>query len=182
MSKQFNDTNNLLHIATVGKTVGIKGDMKFHIKCDFPEQFKKNASFFINKKDKITLDEVNFERDTLRILGVNSVEDAKKYTNVKLFTTYEDTKLNCHLDEGQYFWFDILGCKVFENDILLGIVQEVERIAMRDYLNVKTDESLVKSGLSKLFLIPYHKPFIVNTDIEKKIIAVSGGMDILEAS
>jgi len=53
---------------------------------------------------------------------------------------------------------------------------------MRDYLNVKTDESLVKSGLSKLFLIPYHKPFIVNTDIEKKIIAVSGGMDILEAS
>ena len=94
MSNQFKD-NNLIHIATIGKTVGIKGDMKFHIKCDFPEQFKNNSSFLINKKDKITLSEVNLDRDIIKISGVNSVEDAKKYTNVKLFTTYEDTKANC---------------------------------------------------------------------------------------
>jgi len=65
---------------------------------------------------------------------------------------------------------------------LLGKVQEVERISINDYLSVKTDESLVKLEKPKSFLIPYHKPFILSTDIEKKIITVSGAMDILEAS
>lgn len=181
MSKQSKESS-LLHIATIGKTVGIKGDMKFHIKCDFPEQFKSGATFLINKKDTITLSDVNHERGLIKIAGINTVEDAKKFTNVKLFTTYEETKQNCHLDEGQFFWFDIIGCEIFEESKLLGRVQEVERISVADYLNVKTNDELVKSGNAKSFLIPYHEPFILKTDIEKKIITVSGAMDILEAS
>lgn len=180
MSKQSSE--QLLHIATIGKTVGINGDMKFHIKCDFPEQFKNNSTFLINKKEKITLSEVNHDRGILKIEGVNSVEDAKKYTNVKLFTTYEDTKKNCHLEDGQFFWFDIVGCAVFEDGMLLGKVEEVERIAISDYLNIKTNDALVESGKAKSFLIPYHKPFIISTDINTKVITVSGAMDILEAS
>ncbi len=180
MSKQSNE--QLLHIATIGKTVGIKGDMKFHIKCDFPEQFKNNSTFLINKKEKITLSEVNHDRGILKIEGVSSVEDAKKYTNLKLFTTYEDTKKDCHLEDGQFFWFDIIGCEVFEDGKLLGKVEEVERIAISDYLNIKTNNTLVESGRANSFLIPYHKPFIISTDINAKVIIVSGAMDILEAS
>lgn len=181
MSNQSKE-NNLIHIAIIGKTVGIKGDMKFHIKCDFPEQFKAGATFLINKKDTITLSEVNHDRGIIKISGINTVEDAKKFTNVKLYTTYEDTKKNCHLDDGQFFWFDILGCEVLENGKSLGRVQEVERITINDYLNVKTNDQLVTNGLSKSFLIPYHEPFIIKTDIDKKIIEVNGAMDILEAS
>lgn len=181
MSNQFKD-NNLLHIATIGKTVGIKGDMKFHIQCDFPEQFKNNSTFFVNRKDTITLSEVNHDKGIIKIAGVSSVEDAKKYTNVKLFTTHEDTAANCHLNDGQFFWFDIIGCEVIENAEVLGAVQEVERISITDYLNVKTNSMLVEKGFAKSFLIPYQKPFILKTDIKKKIIIVSGAVDLLEAS
>lgn len=181
MSNQSRE-NKLLHIATIGKTVGIKGDMKFHIKCDFPEQFVDGATFLINKKDTITLNDVNLDRGIIKIAGIYTIEDAKKYTNAKLFTTYEDTRKNCYLKEGEYFWFDIEDCEVFENGVLLGEVQEVERITVSNYLNIKTDEALVKTGLSKSFLIPYHEPFVLSTDVDKKIINVDGGMDILEAS
>lgn len=181
MSKQFKN-NELLHIATIGKTVGLKGDMKFHIHCDFPEQFKSGASFLLQNQEKITLESVNHERGTIRIAGVANPEDAKKFTNAYLFTTHEDTKKSCRLEDGQFFWFDIVGCSVYENDILLGVVEEVERIAISDYLNIITSEDLVKKDLPKSFLIPYGKPFILNTDIDKKIILVSGGLDILEAS
>lgn len=181
MSKQFK-SNELLHIATIGKTVGLKGDMKFHIHCDFPEQFKSGASFFLQNQEKITLESVNHERGLIRIAGVTNPEDAKKFTNAHLFTTHEDTKKSCHLEDGQFFWFDIIGCSVYENDLLLGVVDEVERIAISDYLSITTSEDLVKKDLPKSFLIPYHKPFIVKTDIDKKIILVSGGLDILEAS
>ena len=180
MSKQFKE--QLLHIATIGKTVGIKGDMKFHIKCDFPEQFHNGAIFFTNLKKNITLDDVNLERGLVKISGVHTVEDAKKFTNAKLFTTREETRKNCHLDEGEFFWFDLEDCEVFEDGKLLGVVNEVERITINNYLNVKTSDELVASGFAKSFLIPFHEPFRVSVDIDKKIITVSGGMDILEAS
>ncbi len=172
----------LLHIATIGKTVGIKGDMKFHIKCDFPEQFHNGATFFSNLKQNITLADVNLERDLIKIAGINTIEDAKKFTNAKLFTTREETRKNCHLDEGEYFWFDIDDCEVYEDGKLLGVVNEVERIAVTNYLNVKTNEELVKAGNPKIFLIPFEEPFRVSVDIDKKIITVRGAMDILEAS
>jgi len=179
MSKQ---SNNLIHIATIGKTVGIKGDMKLHVKSDFPEQFVSGASFFINKKDTITLTNVNHKRGLVKLNGISNPEDAKKFTNTKLYTTYEKTREDCHLEEGEFFWFDIMGCNVYENEVLLGVVSEIERITVSDYLSIKTSEKLIEKGLSKSFLIPYHKPFIISTDIDNKIINVSGGLDILEAS
>ncbi|MFK5937557.1 MAG: ribosome maturation factor RimM [Sulfurimonas sp.] len=181
MSKQLKE-NKLLHIATIGKTVGIKGDMKFHIKCDFPEQFKKNSSFLINKKDKITLTDVNLDRGLVKINGLQNLEDCKKFTNAKLYTSYEQTREDCHLEDGENFWFDIEDCKVYENDVLLGVVHEVERLTVNDYLSIKTDDKLVNQGLSKSFLVPFISPFKVSIDVENQIIIVSGAMDILEAS
>ena len=172
----------LLHIATIGKTVGIKGDMKFHDKSDFPEQFKVGSTFLINKKETITLTDVNVERGLVKINNLSNPQDCKKFTNAKLFTTYEETRKNCHLEEGEYFFFDLEDCKVYEDSKLLGVVKEVDRIAITNYLSIVTDESLVKDGLSKIFLVPFIEPFKVSVDIDKKIITLSGAMDILEAS
>ena len=178
--KQYKE--QLLHIATIGKTVGIHGDMKFHDKSDFPEQFFNGATFFTNLKKDITLSDVNLERGIIKIAGINTIEDAKKYTNAKLFTTREETRKNCHLDDGEFFWFDLEDCEVYEDGKLLGVVNEVERIAVSNYLNIKTDEKLVESGSAKSFLVPFAEPFKVSVDIDKKIITLTGAMDILEAS
>jgi len=117
MSNQSSEP--LLHIATLGKTVGIKGDMKLHIKSDFPEQFVSGASFLINKKERVTLRDVNLERGVVKINNISNPEDAKRYTNTKLFATYEETREKCHLNEGEYFFFDLEDCDVYEDDLLL---------------------------------------------------------------
>ena len=156
--------------------------MKFHNKCDFPEQFVDGATFFTNLKREITLKDVNLDRGIVKIAGINTIEDAKKFTNTKLFTTREETRKNCHLEDDEYFWFDLEDCKVYEDDKFLGTVNEVERIAVTNYLNIKTNEKLVETGSAKIFLIPFQEPFRVSVDIDKKIIIVNGGMDILEAS
>jgi len=180
MSKHFKE--QLLHIATIGKTVGIKGDMKFHDKSDFPEQFKVGSSFLINKKDRITLTDINFERGLVKINNLTNPQDCKKFTNAKLYTTYEETRKNCHLEEGEYFYFDLEDCQVYEDGKLLGVVKEVERITVTNYLSIVTNESLVKEGYAKSFLVPFIEPFKVDVDIDKKSITLSGAMDILEAS
>ncbi|MEO1938038.1 MAG: ribosome maturation factor RimM [Sulfurimonas sp.] len=180
MSKQSREP--LLHIATVGKTVGIKGDMKLHLMTDFPEQFVKGASFLSNGKEKITLSDVNLERGLVKLNGITNPEDAKKFTNAKLYTTYEETRKNCHLDDGEYFFFDLEDCEVFEDGIKLGVVNEVERITITNYLSIKTDEALVAKGYAKKFLVPFIEPFKVCVDIDAKRIELRGAMDILEAS
>ncbi len=171
-----------IHIATIGKTVGIKGDMKFHIHSDFEEQFIDGATFFTQKKEKLTLDYISNSLDLIKIQGIETIEDAKKFTNVKLYSTYDLTRETCHLEEGQYFWFDIIGCEVFEEGEKLGSVTEIERISITDYLQIKTDEKLVKASYNKQFLVPYAKPFLLHVDVEAKKIELSGAKDLLEAS
>lgn len=179
MSKQ---SSNLIYIATIGKTVGLKGDLKLHIHSDFPEQFISGATFSLNEKESITLSHVNGDKSLVKIDGYDNPESARKFTNKELYTTIEKTRKECHLERGEFFWFDLEGCTIVENGKVLGIVENVERIAITNYLLIKTDEALVNSGLTKSFLLPYHKNFVLTTDIEKKIMTVSGAMDILEAS
>ena len=178
MSKQ----SNLIYIATVGKTVGLAGDMKLHIKSDFPEQFKKGTSFYINEKDKLTIQNINHDRGLVKFEGYTAPELAKKLTNKNLHTTYEQTRKDCLLKDGEHFWFDIVGCKVYEENELLGEVEEVERILDTNYLLIKTDEKLQEQKLAKSFLVPHKKPFLLSIDVDKKIIKLNGAKDILEAS
>ncbi len=175
-------TKEMLHIATLGRTVGLHGDMKLHDQSDFPEQFVAGASFYTQKGETLTVHSVNEARGTIRIQGYESMESAKKLTNTKLFTTMEATREQCALEEGEHFWFDIVGCEVYEEGRRLGTVKEIERIAIADYLNVTTDDALVKAGESKSFLVPYQAPFIVDTDVDAKRIDVSGAFDILQSS
>lgn len=181
MSNQYS-SDYLLHVATLGKTIGLRGELKLHIKTDFPEQFKAGSKFFISKNQQLTIESINNEREIVKFIGIDSPEDAKKLTNKELMTTIEQTKRECQLEEGQFFWFDLIGCEIIENNQKLGKVAEIERIGAVDYFSVKTSQELVEKGSVKSFLIPYQPIFVKSVDIALKLIVVEGGKDILEAS
>jgi len=101
-------SNDNFFIAQLGRTVGLWGDLKLHLHTDFPEQFKVGQTY---KSDRgnLTISEINLARGTIRFRGYEGVDAAKKLTNTKLYANEAQTKENCELDEGQYFWFDIIG-------------------------------------------------------------------------
>ncbi len=168
-------------IAQIGRTIGLWGDLKFHIHTDFPEQFKVGKTYKSNRGD-LTISDINHTRGTIRFKGYESIDSAKKLTNAKLFANEAQTKENCELAEGQHFWFDVIGCRVQQDIEVLGKVEEIQRMADTDYLSVKTDEKLVEAGLSKNFLIPYIERYIIKIDTEDKIVYTKDAKDILEAS
>ena len=168
-------------VAKLGKAVGLHGEMKFHVKCDFPEQFKAGA-VFDSKRGELEIEKYDTDRELIKFKGVNSVEDAKRLTNLDLFTTEEKTRQDIKLEEGQYFWFDIVGASVYEADLLLGKVAEIERLGATDYLKLDTDKDLVSKKMPNSFLIPYLDNFVLEVDTDAKLIKVQGGFDILEAS
>ena len=170
--------NRKIPIAKLGKSYGIKGWQKIHILSDFPEQFKPGATFSSNK-EPLTIEKIDLKRGLVKIKGIDTPEDAKKITNRMLFTTEEETRKNIKLKEGEYFWFDIEGCDVFEDEKRLGRVKEIERADV-DYLLIDTDEELVKEGYPKRFLIDF-KRHVKDVDIENKKIIANGAIDILES-
>ena len=184
MSNRFRNSApaNLLHVATLGRTVGLKGDMKLNLSTDFPEQFIPNATFTLDNGKEVTLSSYNSDRELVHLKGIDTPEAAKALTNAKLFTTFEATRERCNLGEGEFFWFDLLGCSVMEGETLLGKVQEIERIGPLDYLLVSTDGALIAKELPATFLIPYIDRFVLNADAKGKVITVEGGLDLLEAS
>ncbi len=174
------NSNNFL-VAQFGKTVGLKGELKLHLHTDFPEQFKAGRVFKTQRGD-LEIERYNSKRGLIKIVGYDNPEDAKLLTNIKLYSNEDETREFCKLEENQYFWFDLIGCKVLENSEVLGVVKDIQRLPQGDYFLINTSESLKNSGLSKSFLVPYISNFITEVNIEEKTILANGAKDILEAS
>ncbi len=168
-------------IAQIGRTIGLWGDLKFYLHTDFPEQFKIGNTYKSSRGD-LTIAAIDLKKGIIRFRGYESIDAAKKLTNVKIFADIEQTRENCALKEGEYFWFDIIGCSLRQEDELLGQVTQIQRMADTDYLMIETDVSLVQAGFSKSFLLPYINRYVLRVDLEEKVIYTKDAKDILEAS
>jgi 16S rRNA processing protein RimM len=175
-------SSELIYVAKLGKTVGLKGQLKLYIDSDFPEQFKKGAQFTTNKNTTLTVEQYNSKNDTIKFLDVDNIDDAKKLVTQQLFVTQEQTRENCNLNHKQFFWFDLVGSKVCEGDITLGTVKDIHRYPIDDYLEIKTSDELVKKEYAKSFLIPYNDNFIKEVDLNSKTIITINSYEILQNS
>ena len=175
--------NDKIYVAKLGKAVGLKGHLRLFIDSDFPEQFKKGSEFITNKKTSLVIKEYNSNRELVQFENYEDVELAKKLTNQELYSTFEQTRQNCKLEENEHFWFDLMDCKIIENGLELGVVVEVHRYPSSDYLEIRTSDELVKKELPKTFLLPHiFDKYILNVDIKNKIINVQEAFVILENS
>ena len=172
--------NNFL-IAQFGKSVGLKGDLKLNLHTDFPEQFK-SGRVLKTQRGNLEIEYYNPKKGIIKIVGYNTPEDAKRLTNTKIYSTPEETREFCKLKEGQYFWFDLIGSKIVENDETLGIVKEIQRLPQGDYFLIQTNKELQDKNMPKTFMLPYLPNFIKKVDIDNKTIYTTGAKDILEAS
>ena len=175
--------NDKIYVAKLGKAVGLRGHLRLFIESDFPEQFKKDAVFITNKKLTLIIEEYNSKRELVKFKDFDDIDTAKKLTNQLLYSTLEQTKNNCNLESNEHFWFDIVGCKIVENNQILGKVVEIHRYPLEDYLEIETSDTLIEKKLPKTFLVPYNiENYIVNVDIENKEIKVKNAYEILENS
>lgn len=172
-----------IYVAKLGKAVGLKGHLRLIMDTDFPSQFKKDTVFNTNKNIQLKVVEYNTSRELIKFEGYDNMDAAKRLTNQELYSSYENTKEQCQLEENEFFWFDIVDCKIIENGQELGFVKDIHRYPMEDYLEINTSKELVEKELPKVFLLPYNRDnYILNVDIENKIIEVKNSLEILENS
>lgn len=145
-------------IAKIGKTVGLRGELKLHLMSDFEEQFESGATF---ESDKQTLQikSYNPQRGLILFEGFESIESAKTLTNQYLYSDEKQTRQNCHLGEGEKFWFELIGLEVIEKGEILGTVVDIDRIGDVEYFKIQTSEKYKQ--IAKTFLIPNIQEYIV---------------------
>jgi 16S rRNA processing protein RimM len=169
---------NKIPIAKIGKSFGVKGWVKLHLLTDFPEQFKIGKTFQSDNLE-VTIEYINLKNNTIKFKNYNTPEEAKKLTNKILYTNKHQSKKDIKLKKDEWFWFDIIGCEVYEDKKLLGVVSDINRINDIDYIVVNINKTL--GYRQKRFLFDF-KRHIVDVDINSKKLIVRDTIDILEAS
>ncbi len=174
--------DELIQVAKIGRLVGLRGELKLNIHCDFPEQFSSNNTFFTDKNFNLEVESFNEKKNTILFRGFQSRESAAKLVNVNLFTTKDESLKNCKLETGEFFWFEMIGSSVVDDDKEIGVVDDIQRIAQSDYLIIKTSYGLVKEGLPKLFYLPYVDRYIVDFNKDNRVVTTKDAYGILENS
>lgn len=160
--------NELVSIANIVRSRGLKGEVVADILTDFSERFGQLEDVTGVSQDGKTL-ELKIEkfwfqngRIILKFAGYDSVESAETLRNIEVCVPEGDT---VELEEGEYFDWDLEGCSV--------ITVEGEPVGeVKELMRTAASELLVVKGEAKEHLIPFVEAICVEVDIENKVIKV----------
>ncbi|MDF2648869.1 16S rRNA processing protein RimM [Paenibacillus sp. V4I3] len=159
-------------LVTVGRIVnshGIRGELKVVPETDFPERFDKGNALIIvdsqNKQTPVTVQTSRLHKNMfiLQFDQFSNINDVEKFKGSLLKI---EAKEQQPLEEGEYYYHEIIGCKVVtEEGQELGLVSEVLTPGANDVWVV----SLPKG---KQLLLPVIDDVILDVDIANKTIRI----------
>ena len=156
---------NYFNVGKIVNTQGLQGEMRVLSVTDFAEErFKKgNILALFDKKDQFVMDvEIASHRkvknfDIIKFKGMYHINDIERFRDFTLKVREEDLT---DLEDGEFYYHDIIGLEVYENDVLLGRIKEILQPGANDVWVVK------RKGKRDL-LLPYIPPVVLGIDIEQ---------------
>mgnify|MGYP000945998025 FL=1 len=156
---------NYFNVGKIVNTQGLQGEMRVLSVTDFAEErFKKgNTLALFDKKDRFVMDvEIASHRkvknfDIIKFKGMYHINAIEKFRDFSLKVAEEDLS---DLEEGEFYYHEIIGLEVYENDVLLGTIKEILQPGANDVWVVK------RKGKRDL-LLPYIPPVVLGIDIEQ---------------
>lgn len=166
-----------LNVGTIVNTQGLQGEMRVLSVTDFSdERFKKgNQLALFDPKDQfVQMVEIHSHRkvkqfDIIKFKGMYHINDIEKYKTYKLKIAIEDLG---DLEEGAFYYHEIIGLPVYEGEELLGEIKEILQPGANDVWIVK------RKGKNDL-LLPYIPPVVLDVDLEagRVLVEVPEGLD-----
>ena len=156
---------NYFNVGKIVNTQGLQGEMRVLSVTDFAEErFKKgNSLSLFDKKDQFVMDvEIASHRkvknfDIIKFKGMYHINDIEKFRDFTLKVREEDLT---DLEDGEFYYHEIIGLEVYEDDVLLGTIKEILQPGANDVWVVK------RKGKRDL-LLPYIPPVVLGIDIEQ---------------
>lgn len=159
---------DLVVIAKILKTRGLRGETVAELLTDFPERFENLEGVTgvapNGTRTGLKLEKFWFQkgRVILKFAGYDSIEAAEALRNYEICIPESEA---VELDDGEFFDWQLAECDAETIDgTKIGRVVEVMRTGGTELLVVK--------GEDKEYLIPFSETICVEVDIENKIIKV----------
>ena len=154
---------NYFNVGKIVNTQGLQGEMRVLSVTDFAEErFKKgNTLALFDKKDQFVMDvEIASHRkvknfDIIKFKGMYHINDIEKFRDFTLKVREEDLT---DLEDGEFYYHEIIGLDVYEGDSLIGQVKEILQPGANDVWVVK------RKGKKDL-LLPYIPPVVLDVDV-----------------
>ena len=153
-------------LGEVIKSHGLKGEVSILLDVDFPEEYENLESVFLEQQGRlipffIDTIQINQNKALVKFEDVDSIDNAKSILKSKLYLPLLSLP---ELEQDQYYFHDLVGSEVHENDSLIGIVKEVIDLNGNQLLQIDAD--------GKEILIPLKDEILTKVDVEKKLIQV----------
>ena len=157
------------NLGSVSKIQGIKGKLIFRLEVDFPEDYSKLESVYIEKNRKLIpffIEEIEilpkgFAR--VKLEDVDSDESASALVKGELYLPLEQLP---ELEEDQFYFHEIIGFSVIDSEKgNIGTVLE--------YLDIPVNPQLAVDFKGHEILVPISSHFYRGIDKNKKEIYVS---------
>ena len=165
MSKWFN-------VGKIVNTHGIKGEVRIVSRTDFADDRYKPGNtlyLFMNENEqpievKVDSRRVHKSFDLLKFVGLDNVNDVEKYKGA--IVKVPDTQLS-DLNEGEFYFHEIIGCKVInlETNDEIGVIKEILTPGANDVW-------VIKGAKGKEILIPYIDQIVKEVNIGDKVIYI----------
>ena len=151
------------NVGKIVNTQGLQGELRVLSVTDFAdERFKKKSVLALfDDKDNYIMDvEIASHRkhknfDIVKFKGLYHINDVEKYKGCSLKIAEENLT---DLDDGEFYYHEIIGLDVYEGDTLIGHVKEILQPGANDVWVVK------RKGKKDL-LLPYIPPVVLDVDV-----------------
>ena len=166
----------LIAIAKVAKTRGLRGEVVAELLTDFPERFDGlvdvTGTLPNGNRLDLKIERYFFQkgRIVLKFAGYDTIEIGEELRGVEISVHESDA---VELDTGEFFDWQLEGCKVETiGGETIGTVREL--------LRTGGTEVLIVVGAEKEFLIPFAESICVEVDVEEKLIRIDPPEGLLE--
>lgn len=167
---------DLVTIAKLAKTRGLRGELVGDVLTDFPERFEGlegvTAVLPDGKRRELKIERFWFQkgRIVLKFAGLDTIESAEPLRGAEICVSEDDA---VDLEDDEFFDWQLEDVVVETIDGLrIGKVKEIMRTGGTDIL--------VVSGESKEYLIPFAEKICVEVDIDNKLIKIDPPEGLLE--
>lgn len=162
---------NYFNVGKIVNTQGLQGEMRVMAVTDFAEErFKKGSvlSLFDEKDNLVKVVTIashrkNKQFDIIKFKDHYHINDIEKYKGFNLKVAESDLS---DLNEGEFYYHEIIGLEVYENDQLLGEISEILQPGANDVWVVK------RKGKRDL-LLPYIPPVVLKVDLPNNRVDVA---------
>ena len=168
---------DLVLIGRIIGTHGNKGEVKVYPLTDFPERFPSLKEIFLTTpsgQKKLSVEKVRFHKTyiIMKLEGCHIISEAQELKGCTIGIPQDQVQ---PLEEGEYYYFQLIGVEVYtEEELYLGVVKDIFPTGSNDVYVVKDDR--------KEYLIPAIKDVVKKVDLEKKRITIHPLKGLLDPS